>query len=120
MTDPRVAAWGAVHEALPARWTLGPPTYDPGRPRWSVTARGPHPSPGKAPQTVSGVGEDEIVALRDLEARLTGNPPADGSRLEELRQRLRLAYVDGAETWTRANIGRGLTGDELGRVIRAY
>jgi hypothetical protein len=23
-------AWGAVHEALPARWRVGPVTYDPG------------------------------------------------------------------------------------------
>ncbi len=38
MTD-REAAWNAVHEALPAGWTVGPPTYDPGVPGWSVTAR---------------------------------------------------------------------------------
>ena len=38
MTD-REAAWDAVYEALPAGWTVGPPTYDPGVPGWSVTAR---------------------------------------------------------------------------------
>jgi hypothetical protein len=38
MTD-REDAWGAVHEALPAGWTVGPPTYDPGVSAWSVTAR---------------------------------------------------------------------------------
>ena len=42
----REAAWDAVHEALPARWHLGPVTYDPGGPHWSVTARGPHPGRG--------------------------------------------------------------------------
>jgi hypothetical protein len=31
MTD-REAAWDAVHEALPAGWTVGPPTFDPGVP----------------------------------------------------------------------------------------
>jgi hypothetical protein len=40
--------------------------------------------------------------------------------MDELRRRLRLAYVDGAEDWTRENIGRGLTRDELGNVIGRY
>ena len=31
MTD-REAAWDAVHEELPAGWTVGPPTFDPGVP----------------------------------------------------------------------------------------
>ncbi len=38
MTD-REAAWDAVHEALPAGWTVGPPMYNPGVGGWSVTAR---------------------------------------------------------------------------------
>jgi hypothetical protein len=54
------AAWDAVHEALPARWAIGPVTYDPGAHAFSVTARGPHPGRGKAPQTVTGNGEDEL------------------------------------------------------------
>jgi hypothetical protein len=123
----REDAWDAVYEALPARWCAGRPSYDPGvirsdgyRGAWSVTARGPHPGRGKAPQTVTGTGDDETAALRDLDATLRGAKPADGSYLEELRQRLRLAYVDGAEEWTRANVGRALTVDELGRVIGRY
>ena len=75
----REDAWGAVHEALPARWQVGPVTYDPGVVRpdglmgaFSVTARGPHPGRGKAPTTVSGTGADEAAALRDLDARLRG------------------------------------------------
>jgi hypothetical protein len=83
---------------------------------WSVTARGPHPGRGKPPQTVTGTGEDETATLRDLDATL-GQKPADGSYLEELRQRLRLAYVDGAEEWTRVNVGRSLTGQKLEAVI---
>jgi hypothetical protein len=54
------AAWDAVHEALPARWAIGPVTYDPGAHAFSVTAPGPHPGRGKAPQTVTGNGEDEL------------------------------------------------------------
>jgi hypothetical protein len=40
--------------------------------------------------------------------------------MDELRQRLRLAYVDGAETWARENVGRGLTRDELERVLGRF
>jgi hypothetical protein len=84
-------AWSAVHEALPARWRVGPVTFDPGRQAWSVTARGPHPGRGKAPVTVSGTGDNEIAALRDLDGCLRGVPHPDGGRLDELRRRLRLA-----------------------------
>jgi hypothetical protein len=83
-------------------------------------ARGPHPGRAKTPQTVSGTGDDEAAALRDLDDRLRGVPKPDGTRLDELRRRLRFAYVDGAEKWTRENVGRGLTRDELGRVIGRY
>jgi hypothetical protein len=121
------AAWEAVREAVPARWTVGPMSRDPGVRRsdgrlgaFSVTARGPHPGRGRTPQTVTGTGDDETDALRDLDGTLRGQKPADGSYLEELRKRLRLAYVHGAEEWTRENVGRGMTGDELGRVIGRY
>jgi hypothetical protein len=117
----RDAAWNSLWEAVPARWTVGPVTRDPGALRsdghpgaFSVTARGPHPGRGKAPQTVTGTGDDETAALRDLDATLRERS-ADGSYLEELRPRLRLAYVDGAEEWTRENVGRQMTRDELGR-----
>ena len=59
MTD-REAAWDAVHEALPAGWTVGPPTYDPGVRGWSVTARSLAHSRHRPPQTVTGTGVDEI------------------------------------------------------------
>ena len=70
--------------------------------------------------TVSGTGEDEAAAQRDLDERLRGVPKPDGTRLDELRRRLRFAYVDGAEDWTRKNIGRRMTGDDLGRVIARF
>jgi len=40
--------------------------------------------------------------------------------MDELRRRLRLAYVDSAEEWADAELGRRLTTDELGRVIGRY
>jgi hypothetical protein len=72
------------------------------------------------PVTVSGTGEDETAALRDLDDRLRGVPQPDGNRMDELRRRLRLAYVDGAEEWTRANIGRSMGESELAGVIEHY
>lgn len=110
----------AVHGALPVRWAVGPVTYDPGVPGFSITARGPHPGRGKAPQTVTGMGEDEIAALHDLDDRLRGVPKPQGTRLDELRQRLRLAYVDGAESWALAYTGQRLTREELGRIIDRF
>jgi hypothetical protein len=119
MSD-RDVAWEAVHDALPARWRVGPVTYDPGVRLWGVTARGPHPGRRKAPVTVSGTGEDEAAALRDLDDRLRAVPKPDGTRMEELRRRIRLAYVEGAEKRSRENSARGLTGDELDRVLSRF
>lgn len=116
----RNESWDAVHEALPARWAVGPVTLDPGARQWIITARGPHPGRGKAPQTVSGTGADEIAALRDLDDRLRGVPKPDGGQMDALRRRLRLAYVDGAESWSRENVGGPLTGGELERVLGRY
>jgi hypothetical protein len=120
MSNAREAAWDAAHEALPARWRLGPPTFDPATSRWRVAAVGPHPGRGKVPPSVTGSGDDEAAALRDLDDRLRGVPKPDGTRMEELRRRLRLAYVQGAEEWSRAERGESLRDDELGRVIEDY
>lgn len=81
--DPREAAWDAVHEALPARWRIGPPGYDPGTHRWLVSAVGPHPGRGKLRQSVTGSGEDEAAALRRFRqapasARRATPPPSHG------------------------------------------
>ena len=120
-------AWDSLWEAVPALWTVGRPSLDPGVIRsdgklgaWSVTARGPHPGRGKAPQTVTGTGDDEGAALRDLDSTLRGQKSASGSRLEEIRQRLRLALLDGAEAWTREHVGRPMTPSELAGVSRRY
>jgi hypothetical protein len=47
-------------------------------------------------------------------------PSGERGRMEELRRPLRLACVDGAEEWTRANIGRPMTADELGGLVGRY
>jgi hypothetical protein len=70
--------------------------------------------------TASRTGHDETAALRDLDERLRAVPKADGTRLDELRRRLRFAYVDGAEEGVRQNVGQRLTGHELGRAIGGY
>jgi len=118
MTDANEAAWDAVHEALPAHFRVGPPSFDPaGDGRWSVSAVDRRTTGrGKMPRSVSGSGPTEDAALRDLDDRLRGVPKPDGTRLDELR----LAYVDGAEEWTRENVWRGLTRDELGRMIGRF
>jgi hypothetical protein len=33
--------------------------------------------------------------------------------MDGLRRRLRLAYMDGAEEWTRQNVGRSMNDEEL-------
>ena len=111
----REIAWEAIHEALPSRWHVGPPTFDPGRHLWSVTARSETHGRGHPPVTVSGTGETETAALRDRDDRLRDVLQPDGGRLEELRRRDRLAYVQGAEEWTREHVGRPMTRTSSGR-----
>ena len=106
MTD-REDAWDAVHEALPAGWTVGPPTFDPASPAGpSRPARWP-PAASRRPQTVTGTGVDETAALRNLDDRLRGVPQPNGSRMAERERRIRLAYLEGAEEWSRRRSGAG-------------
>jgi hypothetical protein len=103
----------------PARWHVGPPSLARHAGLWAITARGPHPGRGKMPQTVTGTGETETDALRDLDERLRGVPRDEG-RLDELRRRARLAYVQGAEDRSLRELGRGLTTAEFARVIGRF
>ena len=43
-----------------------------------------------------------------------------GARRRDLNQRLRLAFIAGAEERSRRTVGRGLTDDELRRVMSRY
>jgi hypothetical protein len=47
-------------------------------------------------------------------------PDADQDRRERLNKRLRLASIEGAEGDSRRRLGRGLTAEELERVLRRY
>ena len=108
-------AWDRLWDVLPARWRVGAPSFDPDpkQAHWSVTAIGPHPGRGKMPQTVTGTGVSLEAALQALAGRLTGAAdPAAGTRLDELRRRLRLTYVQAAESeWP------GMTSEDLAGVI---
>lgn len=92
----------------------------------ATAARGPSPparpirDAARLRSYVAGTGDDATAALRDLDDRLRGVPKPDGTRLDAMRRRLRLAYVDGAEEWTAGNLGRRMTTDELGRVIGRF
>ena len=113
-------AWDVLYDSLPARWHIGKPSYDPERAPWSVTAWGPQPGRGEARQAVIGTGDTPVAALRDLDDRLRSATKPNGGRMDELRRQLRMAYVDGAEALAREAFDRGLTEDELGRVIERY
>ena len=110
-------AWDALCDVLPARWHVGKPTYDPRSQAWSVTAWGPVSGRRQAPPGVSGTGEDEAAALRDLNVRLRAVPKPIRPRMDRLRRQIPMASLEGAESVAKDNVGRGLTGDELGRII---
>lgn len=103
---------------LPPGWHVGPPTYDPGLHRWSVTARSPQPGRRQPPETITETGEDELAALTYLAIRLQERRTTEATA--RLRTRGRLAYLEGAEEHSRRTRGRGLTGEELERVIENY
>jgi len=66
-------------------------------------------STGRKPSNLRVVG--------DLERRDAG----DGhDRRAHLNQRLRQAFIEGAEEDSRRRLGRGLTDEELERVLRRY
>ena len=107
-----------VLELLPDGWRLGRACWNPSTQRWAVTARPAHPGRGVAPETISGIGEDELAAITDLAIRLDERRRAD--MLAEVDRRGRLAFLSRAEerSWTAE--GRPMTADELGRVTKRY
>jgi hypothetical protein len=73
MSD-REAAWSAIHDRLPPRWRVGPPSYDPATRRWEVAAIPPNRGRRKVwvrPEYVIGTGADELEALQDLATKLS-------------------------------------------------
>ena len=109
-------AWDALYDSLPPRWHVGRPTYDAADATWCVTAWGT----GDPPASVTGTGDTELAALRDLDERLRGVARPNRSRMDEFRHQLRMACVDGAEAFSRETLERGLTTNELGRLIQRY
>ena len=55
-----------------------------------------------------------------MEDRDRPAPHADHQRRERLNKRLRQAYLEGAEEDSRKRLGRGLTAEELERVLWRY
>ena len=68
---------------------------------------------------MTGTGADEIAALHALDDRLRGSGMPPG-RVDQLRARLRLAFVEGADEWAQRELGRALSSDELARVTGRY
>jgi hypothetical protein len=121
-TDEREAAWFAIHEALPPFWHVAPVTYDPGIRAWQVSAVGRHPGRGKIPQSVTGTGDDEIAALRDLDDKLRGRPrPAEeAAQRAALERRLRLAFYLGVEEWWQEKTGEPIGVEPLRGALDRY
>jgi hypothetical protein len=84
-----------------------------------VAAVGPLPvGPGQPPECIEASGEDEIAALNYLAVKLAESKAA--GRLEELRRRLRLAYLSSAEEWSRDRLGRPLNSEEQRRLVQDF
>ena len=111
-------AWEAVYDALPPNWYIGPIAY-PRQDLCSVIARGPSEGRGRRGQSVRGSGGCLVAALHDLEQRLLGLADTEAQR-EELIRRMRLAYVEGAETFSRFDRGRPLSACELEGVLALF
>ena len=118
--DGLASAWDALYDSLPGRWHIGMPTYAVDRMAWSVTAWGPGIAGQQPSQSVTGTGETEAAALRDLDERLRRLPAPNLAGVDELRHQLRMAFVDGAEAFSRETLDRGLTTHELRRIIQRY
>ena len=114
------AAWDALYDSMPARWHVGMPAYDTAGAAWSVTAAGPGLAGYDATQSVTGRGATEAAALRDLDHRLRNLPRPNRARIDDVGHLLRMAYVDGAEAFSKETFDRGLTPAELARLIQRY
>jgi hypothetical protein len=111
-------AWEAVYDALPTSWYIGPIVY-PRQNVCSVIARGPAEGRGRRGQSVRGSGDCLVAALQDLEQRLLGLADTEAQR-QELVRRMRLAYVEGAESFSRFDRGRPLSACELEGVLALF
>jgi hypothetical protein len=111
-------AWEAVYDALPTTWQIGPITY-PMQDVCHVMARGPNEGRGGLRQSIRGSGDCLLAALHDLERRLLARGDTEAQQ-EELIRRLRLAYVEGAESFSQFDRGRPLSTSELEGVLALF
>lgn len=65
-------------------------------------------------------GTHRAVSGSGKVADMRGDAQATTQRKAELNRRIRLAFIQGAEERSRLEHGRGLTGEELRRVLRRY
>lgn len=86
------AAWNAILDVLPAHWRIGAPARDAELHDWSVTAVG-----GRH-RRITGRGEDEIAALRDLAGSLRQAGHSGNTCADELERRARNAQNGGPDT----------------------
>lgn len=70
------------------------------------------------PETITGIGDDELAAMTDLATQLRERHHAN--KLIEIDRRGRAAFLDGAEERSLTVEGRQLTADELERVTKLY
>lgn len=113
-------AWDSLHSALPGRWTLGRANHNAELGAWTISAVAPDRGRGKLPTSVTGLGPNELAAVNDLDARLRGEWTDSPRKARKLRARLRLAYLQGAEEWTRRELARSMTVQELEKVISRF
>jgi hypothetical protein len=119
--DARERAWAAVHDAIAAMpgWAVSPTSYHGEAATWHVAAVDLRPTGRQAKrEAITATGATEMAALDALAGLLEDRMVADPRAV--LNRELRAAFVEGAEEDSRRRLGRGLTEEELERVLRHY
>jgi hypothetical protein len=88
--------------------------YDAPRSRVEANIPSAHDSTHRPARSHRSIGAPGVPAHRSAMTARTAEPRDD------LEQRLRSAFVQGAEEDSRRRLGRGLTQGELERVLRRY
>jgi hypothetical protein len=120
VTDPAARERAAldVLDKAPGRLAGRPRQLRPRHPALARDRSRPASRPSKAPETITGLGLDELSAMIDLALRPDERRRAE--RVAEIDRRGRLAYLEGAEEQSGDAAGRQLTRDELERGTKRY
>lgn len=98
-------------------WAVGPASYHGEAAAWHVAAIDLRPRGRQARrEAIEATGATEVEALAKLRLFIVARATA----ADDLNRRLRAAFVEGAEEDSRRRLGRGLTPDELERVLQHY